>query len=116
MKRSLAISGSVLSAFLAFVPAACCLGPLALVVAGLGSAGFGLVLLPYAPYFSGAALVFLGISFHLTYRRSGAACEPGSACAVSTPSKWQKLMLWATAGAVVAMSVLPFAIGYLPPF
>ena len=116
MKRSLAISGSVLSAFLAFVPAACCLGPLALVVAGLGSAGFGLVLLPYAPYFSGAALVFLGISFHLTYRRSDAACEQGSACAASTHSKWQKLMLWATAGAVVTMSVLPFAIGYLPRF
>ena len=115
MKKSLATGGSVLSAVLAFAPAACCLGPFAFIAAGFGAAGFGLALLPYAPFLSAAALGLLGMSFYLTYRRRGDACEPGSVCATGV-NKRQKVALWATAIAVVSMSLFPFAIGYLPVF
>lgn len=113
MKKGLALGGSVVAAALAFLPAACCLGPLSLLLAGLGTASIGLALLPYAPYFSGGALVLLGAGFYLTYRRGeGDACEAGTRC--SKTSAGRKMLLWATAAAVVAMSILPFAIAYLP--
>ena len=114
MKKALALGGSVLSAALAFLPAACCLGPLSLLLAGLGTASFGLALLPYAPYFSGAALALLGANFYLTYRRgAGAAREAGTRCS-KTSGVGRKILLCVAAAAVVAMSILPFAIAYIP--
>ena len=112
MKKTLALGGSVLSAVLAFLPVACCLGPLSLLLAGLGTASLGLSLLPYAPYFSGVALLLLGANFYLTYRRhDGEMCEAGTRCSRKSAAG-QKILLWAAA--VVVMSILPFALTYLP--
>ncbi|RRH99268.1 mercury transporter MerT [Mesorhizobium tamadayense] len=75
---SLALGG--LSAGL--LASACCILPLALAIAGISGAWIARLtaLAPYQPYFLTLAAVSVGLGFW-HYRRSQAACLPGSLCA-----------------------------------
>ena len=75
---SLAIGG--LSAGL--LASACCILPLAFAVGGISGAWIAhlTALAPYQPYFLLLAAVSIGLGFW-RYRRSEAACVPGSLCA-----------------------------------
>ena len=75
---SLALGG--LSAGL--LASACCVLPLAFALAGISGAWIARLtaLAPYQPYFLTLAAVSIGLGFW-RYRRSEAACLPGSLCA-----------------------------------
>ncbi|TGT03624.1 mercury transporter MerT, partial [Mesorhizobium sp. M2D.F.Ca.ET.171.01.1.1] len=75
---SLALGG--LSA--GFLASACCILPLAFAIAGISGAWIGhlTALAPYRPTLLTPAAVSIGLGFW-RYRRSEAACLPGSLCA-----------------------------------
>lgn len=93
---------------------ACCAGPLALVLLGVGGAwGSRLVALePYQPYFIAAALAFLGFAYYRLYMRP-AICAPGEACALPETRKGQKTMFWVVSVLAVSLMSTPL---YAPLF
>src|SRR5262245_17274580 len=92
-KRSLKLGlGAGLSAFGVALTWFCCL-PLALGSFGLGAAALGASMVPFRPWFTGAALVLLGGAFYYRYRK--AACS-GEACSVAS-NRLQQLLLWTIA-------------------
>jgi mercuric ion transport protein len=80
----------------------CCL-PLALGALGAGAVALGTTLAPLRPYFTGLAVVFLGLAFYQTYRPRKAECAPGQSCAVQSSRMRQQLILWVITGLTVAL-------------
>lgn len=98
--------GAVASAVVASI---CCFGPLILAVLGLGGGALLLKLEPYRPYALAAAFLFLGAAFYLAYRRpSEEECAPGSACAVPTRRRGQRIALWIVAAIVALAAAFPY--------
>lgn len=93
----------------ALVASVCCVGPLVLIMLGVGGAWVAnlTALEPYRPIFVGAALVFLGLAFRKLYLVP-AACAPGQACAVPVSRKRQRLMFWLVAIPVLALLTFPW--------
>jgi mercuric ion transport protein len=87
---------------------ACCLGPLALAVVGIGGAASALALAPYRPYLLVLTAAFLGLAFFLTYRRSRGACSPGASCEMPRANRMGKLLLWLVTLVVVLAAVFPY--------
>jgi mercuric ion transport protein len=86
----------------------CCIGPLALALLGMGGGALLLRTAPFRPYFLAASALLLGGAFYLTYRRPAAeACTPGSACALPSGRKRQKIVLWFVTGIVVLAATFP---------
>ena len=77
----LPLIGGVIAAIAASL---CCVGPLVLVMLGIGGAWVGnlAVLEPFRPYFLGAAIIALFFAWKKIYRAPAAACTPGSLCAM----------------------------------
>ncbi len=102
--KSLAI-GSTLAAFLASL---CCLGPLL-----LGGAGLGTVLVatfaPLRPYFLSLSAVLLAGGFYFVYRKPKTAtlCADGTCAPRSQGRKLAKTMLWLATVAVAALAFFP---------
>jgi mercuric ion transport protein len=103
-KPLLALAGGVLAAIAASL---CCLGPLVLVLLGVGGAlGAQLkVFEPFRPFFLGAAVVALVFAWRKLYRP--AACTPGSPCAQPRTARLYKVLFWLTAALVVLAFVFP---------
>jgi len=103
-ERSLAI-GSTLAAFLASL---CCLGPLF-----LGGAGLGTVLVatfaPLRPYFLAASVVLLAGGFYFVYRKpkTGEACEVETCAPQGGSRRLAKPLLWLATVAVAALAFFP---------
>jgi mercuric ion transport protein len=97
----------VAGAIAALVASVCCVGPLVLVLLGVGGAWVAnlTALEPYRPIFVGVALVFLGLAFRKLYLVP-AACAPGEACAVPAARRRRRLVFWVVA--VVALALLTF--------
>jgi len=91
----------------------CCLGPLVLVMLGIGGAWVAnlSVLEPFRPYFLVAAVVFLFLAYRKIYRTPVADCAPGSLCALPQTNRVYKVMFWL----VVIMTSLAMAFPYLAP-
>ncbi len=104
----------VAGAIAALLASVCCVGPLVLVLLGVGGAWVAnlTALEPYRPVFVGVALVFLGLAFRKLYLVP-AACAPGEACAVPASRQRQRLTFWVVA--VVALALLTFP-WYAPLF
>jgi copper chaperone CopZ len=102
MKQSnITSGGSVVSAIVASL---CCIGPVAVVLIGVGSIGAFSVFETYRPYFVGLTVIMLGLAFYLTYRKREVTCEDGS-CKVEHAGKWNKISVWgATLLAAVAIA------------
>lgn len=106
-----ALIGGVVAAIAASL---CCIGPLVLVLLGVGGAWVGnlAVLEPFRPWFLGAALVALFLAWKRIYRApDAAACTPGSLCALPQTNRLYKVLFWI----VAALIALAFVFPYLAP-
>jgi len=107
-KIGLVAAGGVLGALAA---GSCCIMPLALFMLGIGGAWIGnlTALAPYQPIFIAVTLIFLATGYYLVYRRRGAACAEGKACARPLPRRGVKLALWAATILVASAIAFPYA-------
>ncbi len=94
----------ILSALTASV---CCLGPLVLLVLGLGGLGLGAALGKFAGYFILGATLLLGLAWW-NYRREAKACESAH-CQMPRRAATRVVLILAT------VVVLGFAIFHLEP-
>lgn len=88
----------------------CCMGPLVLVLLGIGGAWVSTLVAftPYQPYFLAAAAVALAFAWRRIYRPA-VDCAPGEVCAVPAVRRGQKVTFWLVALFVVAAGVSPYA-------
>ena len=105
----LPLIGGVIAAIAA---SACCVGPLVLVMLGIGGAWAGslTVMEPFRPYFLGAAMIFLFFAWRKIYRPA-IACIPGATCASPRITRLYKLLFWL----VAILVALAFSFPYLAP-
>lgn len=93
----------------------CCVGPLVLVMLGIGGAWIAnlAVLEPYRPLFLGIGVVFMVLAYRKIYRASAAQdCTPGSLCALPQTNRVYKVLFWA----VVVVMALALAFPYIAPW
>lgn len=103
-----ALIGGVVAAIAASL---CCVGPLVLVMLGVGGAWAGnlAVLEPFRPYFLGAALIALFFAWKKIYcAPAAAACTPGSLCALPQTNRVYKALFWIVAALIAAAFVFPY--------
>lgn len=89
----------------------CCIGPLVLVMLGIGGAWVAnlAVLEPFRPYFLAAAVIALFFAWKKIYRApAAAACMPGSLCAMPQTNRVYKLLFWIVAALIALGLVFPF--------
>ncbi|MBX9872138.1 MAG: mercuric ion transporter MerT [Burkholderiaceae bacterium] len=89
----------------------CCVGPLVLVMLGVGGAWVGnlAVFEPLRPYFLGAALIALFFAWKKIYRApAAAACTPSSLCAMPQTNRLYKVLFWIVAVLVALALVFPY--------
>ena len=88
----------------------CCVGPLVLVLAGIGGAWVSTLVAfePYRPIFLGAAVVALAFAWRRIYRPA-VECAPGEVCAVPAVRRGQKFAFWLVALFVLAAGASPYA-------
>ena len=93
---------------------ACCIGPLVLVMLGIGGTWIANLtkLEPYRPVFVTMTLALLALAFHRLYLKP-AACEPGKPCADMNVIKRQRGIFWLVAIPVLALLAFPW---YAPLF
>ncbi|HAN56004.1 MAG TPA: mercuric ion transporter MerT [Betaproteobacteria bacterium] len=92
----------------------CCVGPLVLVMLGIGGAWIAnlAVLEPYRPFFLGIGVVFMVLAYRKIYRAPVAqACTPGSLCALPQTNRVYKMLFWM----VAVLMVLAIAFPYIAP-
>lgn len=88
---------------------ACCIGPVAFVVLGVGAFGASLSALePYRPVLLGLTAVLLGGAFYVAYR-------PASDCDACSPSSRRRtrIAVWIAAALTAALVTFPYYVGYL---
>ncbi|MEO1765775.1 mercuric ion transporter MerT [Thiobacter aerophilum] len=102
----LPLVGSVIAAIAASL---CCIGPLVLVLLGVGGAWVGnlAALEPFRPFFLAAALIALYLAWKKLYR-SPKACTPGSLCAHPATDRLYKALFWLVAVLVGLAFVFPY--------
>lgn len=89
----------------------CCIGPLVLVMLGIGGAWVAnlAVLEPFRPYFLAVAVIFLFFAWTKIYRApAAAACTPGSLCAMPQTNRIYKALFWIVAALVALALVFPY--------
>ncbi|MCL6556507.1 MAG: mercuric ion transporter MerT [Burkholderiales bacterium] len=101
----LPLIGGVLAALGASL---CCIGPLVLVLLGVGGAWVGSLarLEPFRPFFLAAAAAALYFAWRRLY--SPAACTPGAVCASPRVSRLYKALFWLVALLVLFAFVFPY--------
>ena len=91
----------------------CCVLPVVVAFAGVGSAAFGAIFEPYRPYMIGATVLLLGFAFYRAYRPAAAECAPGDACAVPESHRRQRPLLWIVAVVAMLLLTFPYYIGWI---
>jgi len=100
-KTRISVVGSVLAAIAASF---CCIGPIVVVLLGVGSIGAFAAFEAYRPYLIAVTTILLSTSFYLTYRKQEVKCEDGT-CRVAGGGRWNKATLWlATLLAAIAIA------------
>jgi mercuric ion transport protein len=86
----------------------CCVGPLVLVLAGVGGAWASLLMTfePYSVVFLAVAAVALAFAWRRIHRPA-TACAPGEACAAPAVRRGQKFAFWSVALLVVLSGASP---------
>jgi len=96
----------------AIVASMCCIGPASVSIIGVASfAGFSMFD-TYRPYMIAASLIFVGVSFWLTYRRRTVDCGDGT-CKVENIPLRDKIGTWGMSLFVIAAIAFPYQ-GSLP--
>ncbi len=86
---------------------ACCLGPLALTVAGVGGASAFSALAEYRPILFGITLSFLGAALYWSRHES---CTAGSCASDDSAHRRTRVWLWGAAAVAVALLASPWVI------
>jgi len=89
-KEKISAVGSILTAIGASL---CCIGPVLVVLFGIGSIGAFSVFESYRPYLIGFTVVLLGLAFYLTYRKREVVCADGT-CKMQSTGTWNKISVW----------------------
>ena len=91
----------------------CCVGPLVLLMLGIGGAWVGNLTAfePYRPFFVGVTLIFVGLAYRKLYLVPQ-VCAPGAACADPLVLKRQRLIFWIVAVLMLGLLAVPM----LAPF
>lgn len=97
----------------AILASTCCLGPLVLLLLGIGGAWIGnlTALEPYRPIFLGIASIALLISGRRIFRPV-AACRPGEVCAIPQVRATYKALFGLVALLFVIAAAFPFVLPY----
>lgn len=93
----------------------CCLGPLVLVMLGIGGAWVASlgVLEPYRPLFLAIGVVFMLLAYRKIYRAPAAeSCTPGTLCALPQTNRVYKILFWMVAALIGLAMTFP----YIAPF
>lgn len=100
------LAGGVLAAIVASL---CCVGPLVLVMLGVGGAWVAWLtgLEAVRPLFIGFTLVFLGLAYYRLYI-APPACAPGTACADPRTLGRQRAVFWIVSLALAALIAVPW--------
>lgn len=90
---------------------ACCVLPLALVMAGLGGSWLATlkVLEPFRPIFVAVAVLALFFAWRGIFR-TAEVCEPGQACADPHVQRRSKWIFWGVVTLVVGLLTFPYYI------
>ena len=110
MMATLRVKGSLVAGVLAALGAsACCVGPLVLLMLGIGGAWIATLtaLEPLRPWFIVATLLFMGLAFRSLYLQRP-VCQPGDACAEPIGLKRQRLAFWVVAVALLVLLSVPW--------
>lgn len=102
--------GSLVAGALAAIGASvCCVGPLVLLVLGIGGAWIGNLTAfePYRPVLIGLTLIFLGLAFRKLYLVPQ-ACPPETACAAPQTAERQRLIFWTVAVLLLGLLAVPW--------
>jgi mercuric ion transport protein len=97
----------------ALIASACCAGPVAFSLIGVGALGASTVVLePYRPWFIGMTAVLVGSAFYGAYRPVPLeACADG-ACAPRS-RQTARLLVWIAAIIAIVLLAFPYYIGWL---
>jgi mercuric ion transport protein len=107
--RNASLAGAVVSALAA---SACCIGPLAFAMLGLGGAGFLVAMEPYRPVFTVVTLGLLGVGFYTTYRSQPAQADD-CGCESPNTNRFGRWMLWGATGVALLALASPSLIPHL---
>lgn len=102
--------GSLMAGVLAAIAASvCCVGPLVLLMLGIGGTWIGnlTAMEPYRPIFMGLTLLFLGLSFRQLYLVPQ-VCTPDTPCADPRTLKRQRLTFWIVAALLFGLLAVPW--------
>lgn len=102
--------GSLIAGALAAIGASvCCVGPLLLLVLGIGGSWVGQLtaMEPYRPVFIGLTLLFLGLAFRQLYLVPQ-ACAPGTPCADPRTIRRQRRMFWVVTVFLLGLLAVPW--------
>ncbi|MBZ0092235.1 MAG: mercuric ion transporter MerT [Burkholderiales bacterium] len=89
----------------------CCLGPLVLVMLGIGGAWVASLgrLEPYRPLFLGLGIIFMILAYRKIYRAPAAEfCTPGSLCALPQTKRVYKILFWIVAALIGLAMITPY--------
>ncbi|HZO88445.1 MAG TPA: mercuric transporter MerT family protein [Chthonomonadaceae bacterium] len=91
MKKLSVLLGVVVAAIAA---SACCILPLLLGAASVGTVGLSAALVPYRPYFIALTVLLLGAAFYFTYRPGKAGCETDCDTKSVRARRISRALLW----------------------
>jgi mercuric ion transport protein len=104
------VKGSLVAGALAAIGASvCCVGPLVLLMLGIGGTWVASLtaLEPLRPWLIGATILFLGLAYRRLYLQPQ-ICEPGAACAEPTVLRRQRWIFWVVALALFVLLSVPW--------
>lgn len=107
---SLNVKGSLVAGALAAIGASiCCVGPLVLLLMGIGGAWVAnlTALEPVRPFFMSATLLFVALAFRRLYLMPQ-VCEPGTPCAEPRTVTRQRLMFWIVVVILASLLAVPW--------
>jgi len=115
MQSTTAVKGSLLASAVAAIAASlCCVGPLVLVMLGVGGAWVSnlRVFEPWRPLFIGLTVVFLVLALRKIWRPAS-TCAPGAVCALPKNNRRYKILFGVIAALIAALLAFPL---YAPWF
>lgn len=107
---SLNVKGSLVAGALAAIGASvCCVGPLVLLMMGIGGVWVAnlAAVEPMRPFFVGATLLFVALAFRRLYLVPQ-VCTPGTLCADPRTLRRQRLMFWLVVVALAGLLAVPW--------
>jgi mercuric ion transport protein len=113
MKDKAFVGASIIAALAASM---CCILPIVFVLLGAGVAGAAGFFATWRPLLLTITFLLLGLGFYFSYRKPKQACEPGSACEMSTAKRAGRLWLWIATILVVLFAAFPLYSGAVATF